>query len=171
MTRSNLTLLRVLLDIVQHRTHLAMYAGIAFREPKPFRGWRWREQHLEAAALDVWRLKVLHDHDDAVHETINRRAAMFERIQECAEGGFVAIYESGMDCDCVTFSGIHRHKVPATLYAVLKEMDAAYAASDGNLSLSIIKPSEAEGVEYKSRDNVMEAYEDGHPHAVVARMP
>jgi hypothetical protein len=145
--------------------------------PMPVRsyteGW-----HAETAARDVWRLKMLHEFGIAnverrswLDERINERAALAARIASCAENGVVSIHESGMDCDCVTFSGILRHAVPATLYAVNKEMCDAQQWADGPLHLTVISPSEAKGVEYKTRDNVMEAYEDGHPHSVVARSP
>lgn len=145
--------------------------------PVPVRSYRegW---HAEAAARDVWRLKMLHEFSIAnaercswLDQRINERAALAARIAECSENGIVAIWESGMDCDCVTFTGIMRYEVPATLGAVSKEMYDAYKHAEGRLTLAVISPSEAKGVEYKTRDNVMEAYEDGHPHSVVARSP
>lgn len=151
-------------------TVLDVKIALAMVEAMP----NWRE-----GGLDRWRarneallLKVLNGEEDrGLHRRINERAALAARIASCAENGVVSIHESGMDCDCVTFSGILRHAVPATLYAVNKEMCDAQQWADGPLHLTVISPSEAKGVEYKSRDNVMEAYEDGHPHSVVARMP
>lgn len=166
---SDISMLRLALTIACDRPHVATAMGMT--APRMNLSW-WREgEGRRQGVYEAFKLQRLNAFDDGLHERINTRHSLLQRIQACAEDGFVAIHESGMDCDCVTFAGIYRYKVPANFYAVHKTMEEAERGADGRLHLTVIKPSEAEGVQYRSRDNVMEAYEDGHPHAVVARSP
>ena len=70
-----------------------------------------------------------------------------------------------MDCDCVQYAG-KVHIIPATGRALDKLYDDINRWTDGPFSLHLVRPSEAEQVRYRSRDRIMEAYEDGHPHCV-----
>jgi hypothetical protein len=57
-----------------------------------------------------------------VIDRLAERAEFKARIESVAENGYVVIIESGMDCDCVAYSGI-RHKVKATVVAVEHELE------------------------------------------------
>lgn len=182
MKRTNLSMLRDMLTIAQTRNTLAIFTGMVGALQRPRRDlldrttYEW-QFHAQAAADDVWRLKVLHDFAcfegggvSWVDQRINRRFALSQAIKECAKDGKVVVAESGMDCDCVSYSG-RLHEIPANVAAYDKlEKDTA-AWADGPFHFCIVPPEEVTKIEYKSRDNVMEAYEDGHPHSVVARSP
>lgn len=92
------------------------------------------------------------------------------RIIECAEGGKVAVVESGRDCDCVEYSG-HVRIIDATVEAFTWLDSQIGDWADGPYHLAIIKPSEAAGIRRESRDLVLEAMEDGHRHAIYSQFP
>lgn len=172
--RSNLSVLRDLLDIALHRTQLSPH--LTLTPPKrPMRVggygdsgyWDFRS---EGAAREMWRLKVLHDHDDGTHDRINSRAALKKVIDAHAVNGMIGIVESGRDCDCVEY--VHpRAPIPATIFH-FKQLEARTAeGADGPFHLTITTPAEAEATEHESRDLALEAFEDGHPHSIVSRFP
>ena len=180
--KTNLSVLRALLDIACQRNDLAYF--MTFRHMAPVRPmwdrmtgvWhvKWQD-----AARDVWRLKVLNDYSlfndekcDWLNQRINQRAALARHLRECTDPATnrVTVEESGMDCDCVTYSGrLHEIEPTWAAYCKLEKDTAAWA--DGSFSFTIGPHEQAASIEYKSRDNVMEAYEDGHPHHVIARSP
>jgi hypothetical protein len=80
----------------------------------------------------------------------------------------VAVIESGMDCDGVSYDG-KRHLIPATREAWNRLYDDIAQWADGPFNLVLASPLDP--VQYRSRDNVMEAYEDGHPHSITWRQP
>ena len=84
-------------------------------------------------------------------------------IAECAEDGKVAVIESGMDCDCVQYSG-HRHLIDANVKAYDALRRSIAESADGRIYLDIARPSE--DVEQSSRDLALEAFEDGHPYSI-----
>ena len=94
-------------------------------------------------------------------ERINALAQM----ADCTENGKVALIESGMDCDCVRYSG-RVHIVDATEQAVEDLFEHVAKWADGPFNLSFCKPSVAEQVQYTSRDLALEAFENGHPHSI-----
>ena len=93
------------------------------------------------------------------------RAQALAEMAACTENGKVALIESGMDCDCVRYSG-RVHIVDATEEAVEELYDYVYKWADGPVSLAFCKPSVAKQVRYTSRDLALEAFEDGHPHSI-----
>jgi hypothetical protein len=140
--------------------------------------------HVPAEVPEGARLKIAHlirwEHYESAHAATQRRLALHRQIEECAEyvsfvssglgplfysARFVAIVESGMDCDCVEYSG-KVSIVPADWRAVIKHMDDAEKWADGPISFAIVSPSKARGIEYSSRDRIAEAFEDGHPWSV-----
>lgn len=172
--RSNLSVLRDLLDIAMHRRQLSVHFAMTLRPPyRPTRvggygdtgSWSF---HWEPAAQDVWRLHVLAQHDDGIHHRINERAALKKVIDAHAVNGMIGIVESGRDCDCVEY--VHPCRpIPATIYHFKKlESDKAQWA-DGPFHLQVTTPAEAEETEAESRDLVLEAFEDGHPHHIMSR--
>lgn len=98
-------------------------------------------------------------------EHINRRAALLTRIETCAEDGKVALVESGRDCDGVRYTGRVR-LIEATPRAYWAEYEQVADWADGPFSFAIVRPSEATGIEYQSRDLTLEAFEDGHAHCL-----
>ena len=79
----------------------------------------------------------------------------------------VALVENGMDCDCVSYTGLVR-MVPANAIALERAMGRAYESAEGAIQLHVMRPSEAAEIEYRSRDYAAEAYENGHAHVVYA---
>ncbi len=75
----------------------------------------------------------------------------------------VKVVESGMDCDCVQYSG-RVHTCEATFEAYEKMHDDIAEWADGPFSLTIVPWSQK--VTYTSRDRALEAYENGHPHHI-----
>lgn len=117
---------------------------------------------------DARRLWVLHLSFNFFYDSdarINERAALVERIRECAEDGRILVVESGMDCDCVRYAGLLR-SCPATVRDFYALHDQVMRAAEGPVSLFIDRPSNARCHAYHSRDLALEAHEDGHPHCV-----
>ena len=73
--------------------------------------------------------------------------------------------ESGMDCDCVRYTG-QVHCIRATLGAYTRLLDGIEDGAEGGFNLWFITEEEAKVTQYSSRDLIMEATEDGHPHVV-----
>ena len=92
-----------------------------------------------------------------------RRQSLIRRIAEVAVDGKVAVWESGMDCDCVRFRGF-RTIIDASISAFDREENYAYETAEGPISLWVESPLKKR--EHHSRDLVLEAFEDGHPHSV-----
>lgn len=111
------------------------------------------------------RLEQRHGMLEQATEARQRRQALHRRIAECAEDGQVALIESGMDCDCVQYSGY-----VSLCDATVAAFDAEYAHrakwADGPFSIAIERPSVARGIRRESRDLAAEAFEDGHPHSI-----
>lgn len=125
-----------------------------------------------------WRsafyLRVLHIYVwPRIEQARERRLArltLAQRIASCAEGGKILVLESGRDCDGCQYSG-KQHTIAATL-AAYDALDARLGDwADGPYSLSVARPSEAGSVRYTSRDLGLEAFENGHPHVIVSRIP
>ena len=131
----------------------------------PTRDWRdgW---HADKAAKEMYRLKVINALPDGLHERINKRAALYAVLQRYQWGGKVQLIESGRDCDCVEYT--HSAGLIDANWAAysIKHRETSQWA-DGPFSFTITEPSTE--VEAESRDLVMEAYEDGHPHSIVSR--
>lgn len=103
---------------------------------------------------------------DAQYEL--KRALLEMQIESLDEHGEVCVVESGRDCDGVEYSGrVTTIQATLTDFEDLRERIAEYA--DGPFHLEIVRPSEAESIEYVTRDTVMEAYENGHPHSISSR--
>jgi hypothetical protein len=81
------------------------------------------------------------------------------------EGNFIAVVWSGMDCDCVRYSG-EVHYILAYKAEVEKHIESQYRDAEGPISFYLMRPSEADKIHYSSRDLALEAFEDGHSHVV-----
>jgi len=93
------------------------------------------------------------------------RAKLAQRVRDAAEDGMVVLVRNGTDCDGVRYSGVTR-PVKAVPYLVHREIEKDYEYADGPMSIGVVSPSAAREIEYESRDMVMEAFEDGHPHVL-----
>ena len=118
---------------------------------------------------DPKRLQILNvcirDRLDEAHERTQRRASFVRNISELAQGGRVALVWSGMDCDCVRYSG-EVEIVEATVMAVQQAIDNRMEWVDGPTSFQLMTPADAATEQYTSRDLALEAYENGHPHHI-----
>lgn len=102
------------------------------------------------------------------HEATQARAQLLRDLKRFAENGKVIYLESGMDCDCVKYSG-KKHLIDATPQALDELYDYINKWADGPFDLSgPYQPSVTENWKYESRDLALEAFEDGHPHVVYA---
>ena len=119
-------------------------------------------------------LRLLHRIHQPEIDAIRRRRAnvlhLITLIASHAQNGKVCAVESGRDCDGVEYSG-KIHTIDATIAAWRELDDDIGQWADGPYHLSVASPSEAETIEYASRDLVMEAHEDGHRHVIYSQFP
>jgi len=115
----------------------------------------------------VLKLAVLVHRDrlEERNEYTQERVNTLKKLIECAENGRVAVIESGMDCDCVQYTG-HVHDFPSDTVGFYGALADMYSWAEGPISWRIVKPSESHFIERTSRDLIMEAHENGHPHVV-----
>lgn len=97
------------------------------------------------------------------HLQLNQELA--QRIACRAEGGQIAVIESGRDCDGVRYWG-DVTLLPATLAHFNHHWTRRAKWADGPFHLEIARPSEAARTQSGSRDLTLEAFEDGHPHCL-----
>ncbi len=112
-------------------------------------------------------IKIVKDSNRRKIDYLQRRLRLKNHIDACNENGMIAVVEDGMDCDCVKYSGDVRI-IPATLTHFLKHEQERANGCDGPFNLEIVQPSKAEGIESTSEDLALRAFENGHPHLVVA---
>lgn len=118
--------------------------------------------------LDVVVLKFNDQHGSEYRTAHERRVSYqlwLHKIAILQEYGKIAIVESGMDCDGVQYDG-HVHLVEATKEAIAKEIDRILDYADGPAYFDLERPSIAHNIEYRSRDRILEAFEDGHAHSI-----
>lgn len=105
---------------------------------------------------------------DAIRAARQYRIGILGQLNCWAENGKIAVIESGMDCDGVSYDG-RRHLIDASL-AALQALEASISEwADGPFSLRLQRPSVP--ARYASRDNVAEAHEDGHAHSITRGQP
>ncbi len=124
-----------------------------------------RQGSQEQRRRKMWKNLVIQSKYDSV-DYLAKREAEAMRIAALAEDGKIAIMVSGMDADCVKYSG-RATVVPATFMHVRQYIDREYEYAEGVMSFSTQRPSKA-NVKWQSRDLAMEAHENGHPHVVYA---
>ena len=98
-------------------------------------------------------------------DPLEARASLKERIDSCAEDGFILIVESGMDCDGSAWSGRTR-LLPASVVVFEYAYNDRAEWADGPFSWVIHKPSEKTSFSESHRDLALEAFENGHPHVL-----
>jgi len=128
-------------------------------------------KHLqtEISALRMIRVRAIIERHQFVlaelSEARQARAGLIARIASCAEGGVIAVVESGRDCDGCAYTG-HVSTIPATVAAFDAHYDHVAQWADGPFWFAVEKPSEARGIKATSRDLALEAFEDGHSHCL-----
>jgi len=95
---------------------------------------------------------LINTHEQIMTHRVKRKGKMM-----------IKVVESGMDCDCVKYSG-RVHTCEATVKAFEELHDRIAEWADGPFSLSIVPWSQK--ITYTSRDLALEAYENGHPHHI-----
>ena len=93
-----------------------------------------------------------------------RKALMLESM---AEGGKIAVVHWGMDCDCSRWSD-RVVILPAHPVAMERWENDFYNNAEGPQGHYFTSPSDAERLTPESRDLALEAFENGHPHAINA---
>lgn len=119
---------------------------------------------------DGKRLRILDRmYGDKLYEAHARAQARLREnriIEHCrATGQKVALVWSGMDCDCVRYSGSVGLHEP-NRKAIDASIEHEYEWADGPCGYYMCTEEEARKVERTSRDLALEAFEDGHPHVV-----
>lgn len=94
------------------------------------------------------------------------RQALKATIDSKAEGGMVAVIESGIDCDGVTGGSVW--SVAASAMAVEMVYQRIINSAEGMTTIEIVSPSEAAGIEFQTRDLALEAFEEGRQHCIYA---
>jgi hypothetical protein len=109
-------------------------------------------------------MRKVGDRGSLVDESaLGSRGRLAEHVASVAVDGMVSFNESGMDCDCVR--GESSRTIPVSpLRAIEARIDDIYEWAEGPTSVWIDTPEN--GIESSSRDLIMEAHENGHPHFV-----
>lgn len=111
---------------------------------------------------DMWRLQA----KEAVHYTINERAALAARLAAVAVDGHYGVIVSGMDCDCTQYRRESVRPLPRSLFAYWRALCEDEQWLDGPQRIAYVRPDEARDGYHNSSDRALAAYEDGHPHVV-----
>jgi hypothetical protein len=145
------------LRTILHNPHLCDFLKLG----RPMVHWS-----AQKGATEAWVLKTLNSYPDGLHKRINDRHALSLRIAAAATpDGRLFVEESGMDCDCVRYSGRIR-EIEATVRAYCALDNHIGAWSDGPYRLRLVTQSEAERIQPQSRDLALEAFENGHRHYI-----
>jgi hypothetical protein len=102
-----------------------------------------------------------------VHYTIQQRACFATVLENVSEGGRVALFYEGMDCDCYKTRNVS-HMPRPTPVAAWQIIERIYEGAEGPTTAFFDRPScYPEG--HASADLALEAFEDGHPSTVYDR--
>lgn len=123
------------------------------------------KRNLKAVVKKAVRQSQI-DGFDHFRPHVDERTAIAESIARHAEGGKVALEVWQMDCDCASWTAYDVH--PAHVMLIVQKVDDIYRYAEGPVRWRIISPSDIPSPDERpaSRDHVLEAYEDGHPHSV-----
>ena len=91
------------------------------------------------------------------------RAVLRSVLDERIEDDCICEVTAGMDCDCCQYVYARIVRSP-TVMKLMHDADDAYRWADGPMSIGYCKPSERPS--NCSRDLALEAFENGHAHAV-----
>jgi len=113
----------------------------------------------------IAKVEIDHNHKEDWHKKATARRAFLRSLAEKAENGSIAMVWSGMDCDGVRYRNSVK-TVKADVKSVMEAENEEYEWADGPCNYYLEKPSVAKTLQYSSRDLVLEAFEDGHPHSI-----
>jgi hypothetical protein len=119
--------------------------------------------HWRMAADEVLRLKWLAKHQKRLHKNLNMHFATVEMIRQFEHEGRLYLEESGIDCDCIQYSGTI-HEIDANPYALRKLEEEISRRADGPFCLQPLRFEDVKHIRYVTRDLAAEAFEAGHPH-------
>ena len=100
-----------------------------------------------------------------MNNQLNERAALAAIIAAKAEDGKVAIVYGGRDCDMAQWDNCVA-LVPATVAHCERWANDYMECAEGPQWWNYHNPSAVKDLNRTSRDLVMAAHEDGHPHVV-----
>ena len=103
------------------------------------------------------------------NEGINRRAKIKAQLIAMGSPDSVAIFSSGMDCDCNQYVNYGGYQVAATPMAIDKEIQSCYECADGPINVWFTTIKEGKKLKKESYDLIAAAHEDGHPSTVYLR--
>ncbi len=101
-----------------------------------------------------------------IHTKINQRAKDHEAIAGWTSKGFthIYVYTWQRDCDCAEWS--MATKVEPTYEAYILFQDMIYRGAEGPVSMHIMSPTEYVAFKPRTRDRVLEAFENGSSYNV-----
>jgi hypothetical protein len=114
-----------------------------------------------------WKLGKIKIADTQGYDYLARKVGLVDKIASLAEDGKVAVVYNERDCDMVQSNG-NVEILPASAVAFIRWLDKKLEWAEGPVNWELYSPSETVGIEQTTRDLVMEAFEDGHPHVVYA---
>lgn len=128
----------------------------------------WFDRDTKREDFDkVYRvMRKVGDRGNIVDESLlAERQQLQQTIAKYKMDDVVCLVESGRDCDCVEYT--HSQLIEkATVMKVWSRQTDIYSWAEGSCYVGYCSPDERPG--NYSRDLVMEAYENGHPHYVTS---
>lgn len=100
-----------------------------------------------------------------VHERINDRVRLKHTLQQEGHSGQIVVWTQTVDCDHsqrTTRKTVPTYKSVVEMWMVVENF---YSGIEGYGNIVFAEPNENEDFS-ESRDLVLEAFEDGHPHVV-----
>ena len=126
----------------------------------------------DAVELDSMKLHLCdlmerhHGRLEQAHNHTQRRIAENAKIAAAAaRGEQIAVVWSGRDCDGVRYSN-HVSMVEADRKVIDKHIEHTYEWADGPCNYRLVSSTDADALQYTSRDLTMEAFENGHAHRI-----
>ena len=124
-----------------------------------------RAKNLSDALILKTLNDIVADDLEILHDKVQGRIDVARKLRTYAEHGYIAVIESGMDCDCVAYSG-HVHLFSAAPERFWREVDNMYYNAEGPITWYLERPSVATSVESTQRDLALEAFENEHPYSI-----
>ena len=105
------------------------------------------------------------------HARMNDRLELAAQIAAARRpDGTMLVGETGRSCDGVEYA--HRPRaIPATAADYWREVGLLDQWADGPFRLHVLTEEQAAAWRPYTRDRVLEAFEDGHPHCIVSAFP
>lgn len=119
-----------------------------------------------ACVRETYRLRLLNVFsENRLDDAINDRAYVQDALKRgVLPDGSVRVIENSIDCDHC--SGQYVHKLAGPSFLLYQKLYREVCrGAEGPFSLTVL-PADEDVPEFESRDYVLEAFEDGHPHSV-----